>query len=590
MAYVPVVSDKMRYGLKPIAVESKNHILTVPCIGTNIYPGNTSSTIVFRIQHNPSGRYVDPTATRIKVTFTLNIPTELRYDCHSFFFERGPESIIRRLTITDIQGRILEDIDQYNMVYAITEICTNDSDTRLRRGTMHMEGQYPNESLGGWIKHPTFGLQNGLSDQTKYTFDLTFTPFSAVFGGASEKYIPLSVMEGMEVRLQLENPQGAIKYAFLPGESSNTGFNNGQAWEKNTFLDNTACPKTAHYWHTHRARTNEGNANGMVGLITGINVGGAPDQFVRWSNAYSMARDRYANDDDDTGVYQYELQDPSRSQVTYELLDPKLLISCLDVEPAVNAQLVNAAKDPRDGMIRIQTFSWGTYSTQISAGYGGLYSWTIPVSVTSMKSIFFTLTDQFTRENINYMKTGFEHRGLLRYRILIGGLPLNADWVEVSTKGDTTVYNTHSEAVSTLMEAWSVHQKTENSPTLICRENYAPAQWSHKDLGFYMREYNAVFGHELESFSQKSGIIQSGLNTMQTTFVLELEFMDTNVKKMKIGAPLAAGWDGDGGAAFAGEEDCILFAKKHAYELRAYVMYDKVIAFDETSGSIRAEY
>ena len=27
----PVVSDKMRYGLKPIAVESKAHLLTVPC-------------------------------------------------------------------------------------------------------------------------------------------------------------------------------------------------------------------------------------------------------------------------------------------------------------------------------------------------------------------------------------------------------------------------------------------------------------------------------------------------------------------------------------------------------------------------------
>ena len=53
----PVVSDKMHYGLKPIAVESKAHLLTIPCVGTNTYKG-ASNTIVFRVQHNPSGRYM----------------------------------------------------------------------------------------------------------------------------------------------------------------------------------------------------------------------------------------------------------------------------------------------------------------------------------------------------------------------------------------------------------------------------------------------------------------------------------------------------------------------------------------------------
>ena len=31
MSY-PVVSEKMHYGLKPIAVELKTHLLTVPCV------------------------------------------------------------------------------------------------------------------------------------------------------------------------------------------------------------------------------------------------------------------------------------------------------------------------------------------------------------------------------------------------------------------------------------------------------------------------------------------------------------------------------------------------------------------------------
>ena len=105
MASTPVVSDKMRYGLKPVGVESKAHVLTYPCVGTNSYDGDTSSTIVFRIQHNPSGRYVDPTATRFKMTFTLSLPTTT-HECDAFRFEHGPESIIYRFQLKDIQGRV----------------------------------------------------------------------------------------------------------------------------------------------------------------------------------------------------------------------------------------------------------------------------------------------------------------------------------------------------------------------------------------------------------------------------------------------------------------------------------------------------
>ena len=45
----PVVSDKMHYGLKPIAVESKAHALTIPCISMNSYKGDTPNTTIFFI-------------------------------------------------------------------------------------------------------------------------------------------------------------------------------------------------------------------------------------------------------------------------------------------------------------------------------------------------------------------------------------------------------------------------------------------------------------------------------------------------------------------------------------------------------------
>ena len=107
----PVVSDKMSYGLKPIAVKSKAHLLTVPCVGTNLYSGDTSSTIIFRIQHNPSECYINSTATKFKMTCQFKFPAIVGVSDTSFL-ERGPESPIHRFTIKDIQGHVLEDINQ----------------------------------------------------------------------------------------------------------------------------------------------------------------------------------------------------------------------------------------------------------------------------------------------------------------------------------------------------------------------------------------------------------------------------------------------------------------------------------------------
>ena len=73
-AEYPVVSDKLRYGLKPIAVESKCHIIQCPALGTNLYEGTTASSIVFRIQHNPSGRFVDPTTCKCNSYYPFQEP------------------------------------------------------------------------------------------------------------------------------------------------------------------------------------------------------------------------------------------------------------------------------------------------------------------------------------------------------------------------------------------------------------------------------------------------------------------------------------------------------------------------------------
>ena len=50
---------------------------------------------------------------------------------------------------------------------------------------------------------------------------------------------------------------------------------------------------------------------------------------------------------------QWNLRTSKQTEITYTITikDPKRLLSCLAVETAVNAALMHASKDPRDGMI-----------------------------------------------------------------------------------------------------------------------------------------------------------------------------------------------------------------------------------------------
>ena len=66
---------------------------------------------------------------------------------------------------------------------------------------------------------------------------------------------------------------------------------------------------------------------------------------------------------------------------------------------------------------------------------------------------------------------------------------------------------------------------------------------------------------------------------MQTTFVLELQFTPPEEYRT---VEIAVG-DQDG-------NDVLRLYSNNYYELRAFCMYDKVIAFDENNRSIRAEY
>ena len=95
-----------------------------------------------------------------------------------------------------------------------------------------------------------------------------------------------------------------------------------------------------------------------------------------------------------------------------------------------------------------------------------------------------------------YKLYAFWIHGLKRYRVLIGGLPLAVDWVNLDFGSPATTDNTYSEAVQTLMEAWAVNHKTDAYPTLLNLDNYRPGRWSKDNYGMYVKEADAVFGQE----------------------------------------------------------------------------------------------
>jgi hypothetical protein len=55
-------------------------------------------------------------------------------------FERGPESMFRRVQIQDSSGNLLESIENYNDLYCLTELLSDNVSNRKGVSTFHGEG------------------------------------------------------------------------------------------------------------------------------------------------------------------------------------------------------------------------------------------------------------------------------------------------------------------------------------------------------------------------------------------------------------------------------------------------------------------
>ena len=137
------VSDWMKYGVKPSAVRSENYLHNIKVSNGSAFPLTFGQDIIFDVPALGNGYYCDFSTSyfrcRVDVTLTSTVAQAAgvnnAYSNGYVRFERGPESMFRRLMIQDASGNLLESFENYNDLYYLQELLTNNRLNREGPGT-----------------------------------------------------------------------------------------------------------------------------------------------------------------------------------------------------------------------------------------------------------------------------------------------------------------------------------------------------------------------------------------------------------------------------------------------------------------------
>ena len=217
-------------------------------------------------------------------------------------------------------------------------------------------------------------------------------------------------------------------------------------------------------------------------------------------------------------------------------------------------EIVNAGKRASpDGRLRIQTHSWRVLQSQI-LNNSNYFSYAIPINVSSLKAVFFTMTPSANTGKIGRSKTQFIQRKLNAYQFYYGMDPILNQPCTVSYLG--------TEAYFELMRAWNIAHKSMDAPTLIKADEYNE-NINQNRLVFFMQPNSCMYGIDLESFAAKRNAMDLGVNTHHTELQIELFFDQfTQRDQLEIG------------------DVTICF----------YCMYNMFISINDADGSVSTEY
>jgi len=371
--------------------------------------------------------------------------------------------------------------------------------------------------------------------------NVTFNLISVVFSGGCEKYWPLKVINGLVIELQLENPAECLGYRFVPikggdidhlpnvNKSSMTTLKNNYIAGVTSDAEQLAKIQADQgVWETYVATSGTASKN----LRNRTTVGLGSTWQVEPTAALGSNDFAYLN----------------------FVTKPNIQLNRIAINGSVGDEIVNAGKRASpDGRLRIQTHSWRVLQSQI-LNNSNYFSYAIPINVSSLKAVFFTMTPSANTGKIGRSKTQFIQRKLNAYQFYYGMDPILNQACTVSYPG--------TEAYFELMRAWNIAHKSMDAPTLIKADEYNE-NINQNRLGFFMQPNSCVYGIDLESFAAKSNVMDSGVNTRYTDLRIELFFDPfTQRDQLEIG------------------DMTICF----------YCLYDMFISINDADGSVSTEY
>ena len=465
------------------------------------------------------------------------------------------------------------------MTYALVEVSQDDPDTRQNRGSFNLENCTSEINTLGAFLYPPQYLQQYTPSQSEANmayrdFEICFNTISAVCGSGSTKMWPLSAINGVRCEITLEDASGCLSYTAFPPKSDpihmlyNTS---GVDLETNRPMGVILrTPVTKHgqevyYYAVTKAKTQAELNTAKTKLIADYNLNPFDhdlDQvyagrltvddlkkisekgYNKFANPWRPLNTRHKC---------RSLPQTIASKIRYEIFDPVLQMSTIVVPPSIDMQIRSQgmAMSP-DGRIRLQNTSWQQFSTTIKWDENYI-SYTIPIHVASLKSLFFTITPNDNSQDINSDRTQFIMRNLSSYNFKLNG--------ENILSSSCRVEYPYSESVAELLRAWSISLKDGGLPTMLRLDAYADNEKVVNNI--LQQPTDTIFGCDLEAFGSKSLVLDSGVNIRNSSLMFEANFRS----------------GGERGREEWGERQTITF----------YALYDQYVSIDSTTGMISYE-
>lgn len=206
------ITQEMRYGNKPIAVESElKRAIVMPTTGSGTYEGNTSTVIEFELPTGRPGEFIDFQQTYLKFAienfsdYPDTNATNLNDDekrALNFVLDNSAHCVINRLTVY-YGSTIVEDVTNYNLLATLLKDLHDDEQTQSHKLSCH-------ELMADSTEPQLKGRGCSIAPGAKVTACIQL--ISGSVGILLNKLVPVHAMPfPIRIVLHLENPNVCLR-------------------------------------------------------------------------------------------------------------------------------------------------------------------------------------------------------------------------------------------------------------------------------------------------------------------------------------------------------------------------------------------